>query len=376
MRIGNVALTRSPDADEVSAQIDDYRLAYRVTPGIVTTASADAFLAAALFPAMARGESLELDPAFTASPMLLEGLDRLQEIFCSWHTALHRVSVSARPGLPSPARPSRAAFFSGGLDSLYTFFEGERQLTHAVLIHGLDYARDNRALAAEIEQANRHFVEGRGRRLVVVESNHREFYDLHQVGVTAYHGGLLASIGLALGFERVHIPSSHHGWTALVPWGSHPITDPLWSTETVRIVNHGVVGRPSKLRRVAQDQAALRLLRVCFTGHNCGVCEKCLRTRFTLRALGLRSPTLAPLDSLRPIYRLRLSTGQESWGENHALAVEVGDRAMARAAAFCLARAAAHDGAIRLDHRFLGGRVRRLWRVVARRPTWPPLIGF
>jgi hypothetical protein len=360
----------------VSAQIGDYRLAYRVTPGIVTTASADAFLAAALFPAMARGESLELDRAFTASPVLLENLERLQDIFSTWNPALHHVSVSARPALPPPARSAKAAFFSGGLDSLYTFLEGEGQLTHAILIHGLDYTRDNRTLAAEIERANRQFVEGKGRRLVVVESNHREFYDQHQVDITAYHGGTLASIGLALGFERVHIPSSHHGWTALVPWGSHPITDPLWSTETVRIVNHGVVGRPSKLRRVAQDQAALRLLRVCFTGHNCGVCEKCLRTRFTLRALGLRSPTLAPLDSLRPIYRLRLATGLESWAENHALAREVGDRAMARAAAFCLARAAAHAGASRLDRRLLGGRVRRLWMKLTRRPTFPPVIGF
>jgi hypothetical protein len=381
MRIAEVALTSLPDSDEVSALLGDFRLAYRVTPGVVTAASADAFLAAALLPAMARGEPLDLDPSFTASPMLLEGLDRLQEIFCAWNPALRRVSVIARAASPRAARIGRAAFFSGGLDSLYTFLDGENELSHAIQIHGFDYGRDNRALAEEAERRNRHFVEGKGRRLVVVESNHRELYDRHQIDVTAYHGGLLASVGLALGFERIHIPASHT-WTSLFPWGSHPVTDPLWSTETVRIVHDGIAGRPAKLRRVGQDPAALALLRVCFQAYNCGTCEKCLRTRFALRALGLRSPALAPLDSTWPICLLRLDTlrFRLHWEENYALALEVGDRALARAVAVCLARADARHLVRRLDRLLLGGRARRLWRAAkrtaVRRPSWPLLLAF
>ncbi len=331
---------------------------------------------------MARSEPLELDPAFSASPMLLRSLDRLQEVFCVWNPALRRVPVNARAAGPVVSGPvGTAAFFSGGLDSLYTSLDRESELTHAIQVHGFDYARENRALVEEVERRNRLFVEGRGRRLVVVESNHRDFYDRHQIDATAYHGALLASIGIALGFERVFIPASHT-WTSLFPWGSHPLTDPLWSTDTVQIVHHGVIGRPSKLRRIAEDPSALAVLRVCTQSGNCGKCEKCLRTRFALRALRLQSPAFAPLDSTWRVYLLSVDSERFRlhWEENLALAVEVGDRRLARAAAACLARADLHRLLFNLDSRFLRGRLGHRWRAMRRAaafgPASPPLLRF
>jgi hypothetical protein len=381
MRVCDLALVPSSAADEVSALVGGFRLSYRVSPAGLAAASADAFLAAALLPAMARGEALELDPAYSASPALLQGMEQLQEVFSAWNPALRRVRVSARAATPPAPRPGAASFFSGGLDSLYTFLEG-RDLSHAIQIHGFDYGRDNRALAEEAERRNREFVEGRGRRFVVVESNHRDLYAEHRLDITAYHGASLASIGLALGFERIHIPASH-GWTSLFPWGSHPVVDPLWSSESVRIVHDGIAaGRPDKLRRVALDPEALALLRVCFDAYNCQVCEKCLRTRFALRALGLRAPTLEPLGSTWRIYGLRLDTERfrHHWLENHALALEVGDSALSRAAAFCLTRGELHQLFVSIDRRFLGGRgrdaLRAAKRLILRTTRRAPAIRF
>jgi hypothetical protein len=381
MRIAELAFTPSSEADEVSALVGDFRLSYRVTPGVVSAASAGAFLAAALLPAMARGEPLELDPPHSACPRLLAGLDKLQEIFSVWIPQLHRVPVRACAAPPPSPRPLRGSFFSGGVDSLYTFLENQDELTHAIQIHGYDYGRDDRALSGEAERRNRLFVEGRGRRLVVVESNHREFYARHRIHFRVFHGSLLASIGLALGFERVFIPASFT-WTTLGPWGSHPLTDPLWSSQAVEVVHDGIaVARPAKLLRVGRDPAALDLLRVCFDAYNCQVCEKCLRTRFALRALGLRSSTLEPLDSTWRVCLLRPDADRYfDWVENYALAVEKGDRALARAAALCLTWADVHGMLVKLDKRFLGARgrgtLRGMRRVFSRRPAGPSLLQF
>ena len=112
--------------------------------------------------AMARDEPLELAPPATVSPALLLGnLERLQEIFHVWNPALRRVPVVATAGPPPPPRPGSAAFFSGGVDSLYTFLRNEAEITHLVQLHGFEYRRQNRSLAHEAEERNRRFAEGR-----------------------------------------------------------------------------------------------------------------------------------------------------------------------------------------------------------------------
>jgi hypothetical protein len=139
--------------------------------------------------------------------------------------------------------------------------------------------------------------------------------------VFIYHGSHLASVALATGFECVYVPASFT-WAGLLPWGSHPVTDPLWGNGAVRLVQHGLeVGRVDKLRRIGREAEALALLRVCpgFRDYSCGVCEKCLRTRVALRLLGLRSPNLAPLGSALSVLRLRVDSERSrvNWAENH-----------------------------------------------------------
>ena len=86
---------------------------------------------------------------------------------------------------------------------------------------------------------------------------------------------------------------------------NHPTVDGLFSSQRITVVHDGArYPRFQKVRELAHWPAALGALRVCpgdpGTELNCGVCEKCLRTRLELLAAGVEeTPALGP--SLTPV---------------------------------------------------------------------------
>jgi CubicO group peptidase (beta-lactamase class C family) len=69
----------------------------------------------------------------------------------------------------------------------------------------------------------------------------------------------LAAIGhlLAPAFERIYIAASVN-YRDLFPWGTHPLLDPLWSSELLEFVHHGCAARRiEKLRFIAGFDAAV-----------------------------------------------------------------------------------------------------------------------
>jgi hypothetical protein len=122
------------------------------------------------------------------------------------------------------------------------------------------------------------------------------------------HGAALAAVALL--FEQQYTAAyiaSSDGYRNLQPWGSHPLTDPLFSTRRLRIVHHGAeLTRAEKLTRVAEHPVALNTLHVCWesqSDRNCGVCGKCYCTMLHLYLLGRldRASTFshAPFDVSR-----------------------------------------------------------------------------
>ena len=83
--------------------------------------------------------------------------------------------------------------------------------------------------------------------------------------------------------------------------------DPLWSSESLRVVHDGgAVTRIDKVRHLADNPVALDTLRVCAVPdratYNCCRCEKCLRTMVALEIAGVLSRSRAfpePLNLLR-----------------------------------------------------------------------------
>jgi hypothetical protein len=262
----------------------------------------DPFLAALLVPAMTLGEPLEV-PA-PVSPALLRALPEIKAILhcCDRRQSPFAVAATARehPPPPTTTGPHRGLFFSLGIDSFYSLFKNMRDhpddegtVTHLIAVHGMDvwdHPWDER-FPPELLANSRRVAAETGKALLPVATNVRAALDRLCLWPMA-HGGGLASIALALGglFGSVRIAAATT-YDQLYPWGSHPVLDPLWSAETVRVVHDGCErDRIAKTALVASSQLALDTLRVCpgFTAeYNCGRCLKCLPTMIDLLHLGV-----------------------------------------------------------------------------------------
>jgi hypothetical protein len=165
-----------------------------------------------------------------------------------------------------------------------------------------------------------------GRDLVAVTSNARQLVDQHGLWGRHTHGAVFAAIGLCVQatYGRAMLGSSH-SYAVLLPWGSHVLITPLWSTEAQESVHDGAEAlRVEKVAYIANSDVALRNLRVCplskrpkrpTVGPNCGECQKCLRTAISLAAVGAleRCPTLPHEIPLGKVRLLGLQEGHREF---------------------------------------------------------------
>jgi len=275
----------------------------------VLEASSEAFVACALLPAMASGVGIEF--ARPASARLVSALPTIVDILTAWNPQLTSISFpSLSPVVNRRSSPGRVgAFFSGGVDSFYTFLKNRDEITDLIFVHGLDIPLENtelrRLAATSVDAAASEFGVG----VVHVETNlapmMRSF-----IHFSMAHGAAMATIGhmLAPAFERLYIASTFH-YRDLLPWGSHPLLDPLWSSEVLEFIHHGCAARRiEKVEFIAGFDAALNNLRVCHSRHlqggdsyNCSTCAKCIRTMVSLEVAGKLSQCTSfnrPLDGL------------------------------------------------------------------------------
>lgn len=254
----------------------------------------DYALAAGLVPAMASADVLSLPRP--VSPRLLDATPRIQEIFGMWGpafaTEFREVLVEAPRARPDGGRADGVAcFFSGGVDSFHTLLRHRDEITAIIFVHGFDLPLSATDLRAQARDAVSRVAEGLSVELVEVETNLRSITD-PMVSWEPYHGGALASVALLFQqrFARVLVPATRT-YRNLLPWGSHPLLDPMWSTERTRLEHSGAgITRIAKVAAIAGSELAMRHLRVCWENrdgaYNCGRCEKCVRTMLSLAAAG------------------------------------------------------------------------------------------
>jgi len=278
----------------------------------VPTASAETFLAFTLLPAMRVGASPVVD--LPVSEQLLRTIPTIQDIFACWlPETFHRVSVQATAGTPPPRVADEVGcFFSGGVDSFYTLLKHNDEITTLFLILGFERRMQDPQFAAAVFATVGDIARRFRKRLVTIETNVREFSNVH-ASFDLFHGSLLASVALLLApsFSKVFIPATHT-YRDLMPWGSHPLLDSHWSTERLQIVHDGCEAtRVEKVAALAQSEEAMNTLRVCFARpeeYNCGKCDKCLRTMVNLHLAGAlgRCKTLPAELDLNNVARIRI----------------------------------------------------------------------
>ena len=216
----------------------------------------DPFLAALLLPAMCLGEDLAVDAPI--SRRLTRDIRTIGDIYVAWVPGARRVRIAV-DSTPSAAQPdSVGLFFSCGVDSFYSLFKDRdtpadaAPITHLIMINGFDIRPGNRPLFDMIAASAGRVAADTGRSLLIVDTNARQLFE-GVVGWGPYFGAVLASTALALGgrLRRCVIPSSH-SYGELLPEGSHPLLDPLWSTESLDVVHDGAEAtRPEKVKGLA-----------------------------------------------------------------------------------------------------------------------------
>ncbi|MFN8850146.1 MAG: hypothetical protein ACK5W4_10650 [Inhella sp.] len=310
VHVRHLSLTQRGDQQRLAAEIDGDLVGFDAPAGTFLAPRAEPFLALALQEAMARRVPLVLDPAHRVSPAWVRNLQRVQAVLLSWNDEdMGRVPVQAMTAPEPEHRGWGLSTFSGGVDSSYTFMRCRDQVSHVLLVQGFD--TDDEDGWRRNVAARRAFADRQGVALLPVANNVRSFLQQRRLSWNLAHGGLLASLGVALGARGVVIPSTFT-YSHLIPWGSHPLLDPLWSTDQTTVTHHGAdCGRTEKTRQLLQSPELLDQLQVCWRSvdQNCGECPKCIRTSLALYLLGARSAKLPPYHSADQLAALRPTDG-------------------------------------------------------------------
>lgn len=380
MALDTTVRVEHADRGEIVGSVDvggDVNRVRFVGPLVSDAGANEAMMLAGLFPAMSSTSRLSaVDPV---SPRLLAALPLVQDIVRSWeqrypsYERYQRVEISAQPSPPTPPASGRgvASFFTAGVDSFFTAVTHRDEIDALVHVCGFDVRPGNDALQQRVLEGVAAAADGLGKPLVVVECDLRSFGDRY-ANWAVYHGAALAAVGHALAgrFHTIHVPATLT-YAHLVPLGSHPLLDPLWSSETMEIRHDGAeASRIDKLERIADEPAARRWLRVCWENrggaYNCGRCEKCLRTMVALRSLDRLDDfeTLPHVIDEGAIRAVTLPEVRYTWEASLArLEVSGHDPGLARAL-----RRRLYGTTARLVHggRYYAGRVRKRVRRIAR----------
>ncbi|MBN2547607.1 MAG: hypothetical protein JXB15_00495 [Anaerolineales bacterium] len=308
------AIREQPDQHRVEIDFNvngSQHSVYYQTADALLTVNTEALLAIALLPCM-RGHIPCLVEG-SASPRFLAGLQHIQQVLRSWkpnYTAVEFPNIRMEPR-PESDEKRVGVFFSGGVDSFYTFLKHKDEITDLIFVHGFDIPLKEQSLRQRMSVSAQRVADHFGKHLIEVETNVRSFIDAYAFWGFA-HGSGLASIGHLLypHFQRIYIAASLDAPNQ-IHWGTHPDLDPHWGTEALEFIHDGVEARRiDKIGLISQYDIALQSLRVCLKSpqdfFNCGTCEKCVRTMIGLRAYGAleRCPTFAaPLDNRR-VYRM------------------------------------------------------------------------
>ncbi|MFZ5808551.1 MAG: hypothetical protein ACOY16_04635 [Chloroflexota bacterium] len=272
----------------------------------------DAFASALLLLAQFFNEPLEVRGEI--SPQLAYNLHEIQSLFHQWLPRLFHLIDLKFEGyrhMPYTTAGKVGAAFSGGVDSCYVLWKHlpenqpipEARLTHGVFVHGFDIRLFEKDYYQHLYQHYSTQFEQLGLELIPARTNAYLFSEF-RVNWEYTHGGALAGIAQCLGglFSRFYIPAAVR-YQDIYPTGTNPISDPFFSTETLKIIHSGA--RRSRFEKIFEFGSWPFLrenLRVCmytYPAHgefNCKRCDKCLRTSAMLSAGGY----LGDFKTLKP----------------------------------------------------------------------------
>ncbi|GLX78204.1 hypothetical protein tinsulaeT_15440 [Thalassotalea insulae] len=274
---------------------------------------------------MQEGTDLTFPDKFPVSAMLVENLDKHQNIFTKWYNEhLHPIDVNVKTVTQDLEASGKVSLFSGGIDSYYTYVEKQRELSHVFLCIGMDIQLEEQKKIDLAVVQYKDFARKHNKKLLIATTNVRHVFP--GAKLSTQHAALFTALVLAYGLETLYIPASHN-IDELFPWGSHLLTDPLLSNGFTQVIHHGAVARTEKTAGIAENKDALDSIRICNSSEefNCGECEKCLRTMFALAVLKKETDSLPLLQNkLQFLIKIKIYNDSQAtfWQDNYQLAMK------------------------------------------------------
>jgi hypothetical protein len=276
------------------------------------TCNPNAFFCACAIPAMHYGEKrIAIDSPIC--PDLKEGMEIAMDWIRHWSGKKARQPFKIEAKLksqPIATTPRSGLFFSGGVDSLgalranHLNFPPDHpsSIKDGLLISGFVGGLEDPGDGYEIvSNAIINLAKDAGLTLIPAYSNvYAHFKDLDQNFAfwrSSYHGSLLASVAHAFSNRLTSVSiAATYDIAHIDPWGSHPLLDVNYSSRNLKIKHENVnLSRLEKTKLISDWDIVRTNLCVCndvtqsyqVGKLNCGKCEKCIRTKIGLEALGV-----------------------------------------------------------------------------------------
>ncbi|MBA4758410.1 hypothetical protein [Sphingosinicella sp.] len=309
--------------------IGKYKLHLEDKFSFINPDSAELPVATAILLAMFERIDIEVYDDIFVEDGFLSSLTAVQNLLNQWSPNLNRVNVKSKTMHKQKDMSIVGMSFSGGVDSLYTFLKHKNSVSHLIFLKEFEPVSSKE----ESENAEIHlqrFASNFDKKLISIDYSARQFSSDTKISWRFLHGPVLAGLALSSYCSRFLISSSFN-YRMLKPWGSHPLLDPLWSTDSTKIEHIGLEAtRVQKTAAIASDPEIYRYLQVCWSSNakNCGKCAKCVRTGITLHLLGVEEGPV-PLKGIEQ--KVENWILEEDGAAEHAfhlmhLAREVGNR--------------------------------------------------
>lgn len=290
IRVTNIADQGHLIQSEYQTGSENHQVYFRCDNTVLTTNN-EAFIALGFPYGLKNGGTIRAEGDI--SQQFLSSAPTMLDIYTVWFPTLKRFDIQGVKPVTKIKEQGQGVgvFFTGGMDSFYTLLKYRNEITHLVYVHGFDIKLDQTWHRQQTSEMLHRVASGFNVRLIEIETNLRSFTDQY-LHWTLAHGSAFACIGhlLAPGLRRLYISASNT-YDMLHPWGTHPMLDPLWSSELIEFFHAGCEAtRIDKAKKIAESEVALHNLRVCWKNqegsYNCGRCEKCLRTMINLHIAG------------------------------------------------------------------------------------------
>jgi len=350
------------------------------------------FLVGCIMPAFHHGEK-RVAVEGEICPELRQGLVTAMSLMRHWYYGPERelvqIEAQTRVHMPTPPTPERAGqFFSGGIDSLSALranrlnypLEHPGSIKDCLLIHGWAVKPGSRLETFDQAiQSLSKVTQDAGAALIPVFTNIRSLENDDDFFLNQFLAAILVAVAhtfarrLTLGVIASGDPPPP------VRWGTHPLLDPHYGSTDLRIRHDStVLTRLERTKLVADWDVALQNIKLCpvnWPDTNCGHCEKCVRTRLALLALGVLERTDAfPQEEITPeqinsVVKIHQPYLARTYGELVTPLREIGRRDLAHILASKINRYYDSEpgwkGRIkRFDRKVLGGRLTKFRRMV------------